>query len=446
MSPFKNALLKSVHIAPLVTFRIVFGIAMLVSAVRFLLLGWVENQYIQSKFQFTYYGFEWVKILPAWGMYGLYFCMLISSIGIILGYRYRIAAILFFISFTYTELIDKTYYLNHYYFVSVIALLLIFLPAHRYFSLDVKRNPLLETTHIPQYLLFIIKLQLGIVYFYAGIAKINYDWLMLAQPLSIWLPAHNDLPLIGPLFRYQITAYIFSWFGMIYDIFIPFALLFPKTRWFAYSAVIVFHVFTGILFQIGVFPVVMITATLIFFSEKFHLKLLGLFQHLFHTHKEEAPVKEYVSAYPRLNSIFLVTFLSFQVLFPFRYLLYPGNLFWTEEGYRFSWRVMLVEKAGTATFYIKDQVTGFEATIDNSNFLTTHQEKQMSMQPDMILQFAHFLHDTMEKSGLKDPIVRAEVWVTMNGRKSELLIDPQVNLARQKENFYHKSWILDCHD
>ena len=50
--------------------------------------------------------------------------------------QYVYACILFFLSFTYIELIDKTTYLNHYYFISVVSFLMIFLPANIYFSID----------------------------------------------------------------------------------------------------------------------------------------------------------------------------------------------------------------------------------------------------------------------------------------------------------------------
>ena len=39
----------------------------------------------------------------------------------------------------------------------------------------------------------------------------------------------------------------------------------------------------------------------------------------------------------------VVLFLGIQFLLPLRHLLYPGNVNWTEEGFRFAWRVMLVE-------------------------------------------------------------------------------------------------------
>jgi hypothetical protein len=222
-----------------------------------------------------------------------------------------------------------------------------------------------------------------------------------------------------------------------------------KTRLWAYLAVIGFHTITGILFQIGVFPVVMIFSTLIFFSAEFHEKLVSTMrkalQKMGFTVNAVAAKGVARSFFGQRKSLlysFLIVYVSFQLLFPWRYLLYPGNLFWTEEGYRFSWRVMLMEKAGTATFYVKDRATGHEGVVVNSEFLNMHQEKQMAFQPDMLLQFAHFLHEHYEAEGLSDPIVRVESYVTLNARPSQLIIDPEVNLAEIEDGWSHKDWIL----
>ena len=103
---------------------------------------------------------------------------------------------------------------------------------------------------------------------------------------------------------------------------------------------------------------------------------------------------------------------------------------------------MLMEKAGTAIFYVKDTQSGREGVVDNSEFLNPHQEKQMAMQPDMILQFAHFLGNHYAKIGLDNPQVRAEVYVTLNARPSRLLIDPNVDLMKERDTFAPKTWIL----
>ncbi len=95
-------------------------------------------------------------------------------------------------------MIDKSTYLNHYYFVSMISFLMIFLPAHAYFSVDAYRNRSLLSDQIPKWSLDVLKLFVGLTYFFAGLAKINSDWLLHAIPLRIWLPAKNDTLLIGP--------------------------------------------------------------------------------------------------------------------------------------------------------------------------------------------------------------------------------------------------------
>ncbi len=434
---------QSVSIAPLVSFRMAFGLLMLFSTLRYMAMGWVDTQLVDPILHFSYFGFDWVKPLPDFGMYVIFCVMAVACIAIVLGWHYRFFTVLFFLCFTYVELIDITYYLNHYYFVSIVSFLLILVPANRYFSLDAKRNPEIKRTKVGRWSLLIFKIQIAIVYIYAGLAKINTDWLLEALPLAIWLPAKSSIPVIGEFFKYESTAYLFSWIGMLFDTFIIVGLLFKKTRWLAYLAVVIFHTLTGILFQIGVFPIVMIFAVTIFFSDSFHERIISGLSKLFgQSHKDkQSPKTESKKRNPKFLLPFLMIFFVFQLLFPWRYLLYPGNLFWTEEGYRFSWRVMLMEKAGTATFYVRDGETGREGSVVNHEFLNSHQEKQMAMQPDLILQYAHLLRDHYQNQGMKDPKVRAEVWVTLNARPAQLLIDPNVDLTTKTDGWAHKDWI-----
>lgn len=442
---WQHYLEQPVSVAPLVVFRIAFGLLMLFSTIRYVALGWVDTQLVDPLLHFKYYGFEWVAALPRPGMYAVFACMAISALAITLGWYYRVFTVLFFLSFTYVELVDITYYLNHYYFVSIIAFLLIWLPANRYFSLDVYRKPGLRRERIPRWCITVLKVQIAIVYLYAGLAKINSDWLLQALPLVIWLPAKSSLPLIGPIFQYKITAYAFSWLGMLFDTFIILGLWFKKTRGLAYLAVIIFHTLTGLLFQIGIFPMVMIVMVTIFFSPAWHERVIGGFAKVLHISLrpigDAAFAKNRYLGHPwRLH--FFSLFIFVQLIFPWRYLLYPGNVFWTEEGYRFSWRVMLMEKAGTATFYVKNGQSGKEGAVINHQFLNAHQEKQMAMQPDLILQFAHYLRTYYEAQGLPDPSVRAEVWVTLNGRPAQLLVDPNIDLSQKRDSWQSKDWIL----
>ncbi|MFK8036830.1 MAG: HTTM domain-containing protein [Crocinitomicaceae bacterium] len=451
MTAIFNRFQKPVSIAPLAMFRVIFGIMVLFSTLRFILKGWVHDLYIKPKYFFTYYGFDWIKPLNETGMYTIFFVMVICAVGIILGYRYKLSALLFFLLFTYVELIDKTNYLNHYYFVSLVSLLLVLVPAGNYFSLDVKHNRVKALSFTPKWTIDIFKFQLGIVYFFAGIAKLNYHWLIEAEPLSNWLKHQTDLPIIGGLMKHKLTAYVFAWSGAIYDLTIPFILLTKKWRVLGYILVIIFHVLTAIMFPIGVFPFVMIASTLIFFSPKFHENCLSIFAKLIKYKLMPKHKKQPVQSTNHIVKSFLILYISLQLLIPFRYTLYKNDLFWTEQGFRFSWRVMLIEKAGYAEFIIKDKNIGGQLIIDNSLYLTPQQEKMMSTQPDMILQFAIYLKHIFKDSiwqendqtiQILDPIVTVNSRVALFNQGSRPFIDPNINLAAQKRGWQHKNWIL----
>ena len=442
----RNLLTKQVSIAPLAVFRVAFGILMFASTLRFILKGWVEQLYVVPKVFFPYYGFEWINALPAEGMYAVFFIMLASTILIAAGFLYRYASIIFFLLFTYVELIDKTNYLNHYYFVSIVSFLLIFLPAHRYFSVDAKLRPSLVRTHVPAYMVWTIKLQLLLVYFFAGIAKINSEWLLEAMPLKLWLPAFNHFPVIGPLLEQEWVAYVFVWFGCVYDLFIGLLLINRRTIKVGYLLVVIFHGLTAMFFNIGMFPYIMIALTVIFFTDSFHERIISIFRSFLPGKSFRQPALREHTVRPVLNRL-LIGLLSLhfiiQVVMPFRYLLYPGDLFWTEQGYRWSWRVMLMEKAGTAFFYVRDEKTGRETEIMNSMYLTPMQEKMIATQPDMMVDYALFLREEYTRMGFLNPSVRTECYVTLNGRGSTLIVDPAIDLSAQTNNpFVNKHWIL----
>ncbi|MCK0204242.1 HTTM domain-containing protein [Ornithobacterium rhinotracheale] len=441
----KNYLVQNTSAAPLSVFRMIFGTMMFASIVRFWHNGWIEDFYIKPRFFFSYYGFEWVKPLGIY-TYVLFAICALAALGIALGYKYRFSAILFFLSFTYTELMDKTTYLNHYYFISLMAFLMIFLPANAYFSVDayLKKS---EKKYIPRWTIFSVQFMLSIVYFYAGLAKLNSDWLFNAMPLKIWLPPHHEMPIVGELFSQTWFLYFMSWGGAIYDLAIPFLLFNRKTRFIGFLFVLFFHIFTRILFPIGMFPFIMIGSTLIFFDAKYHQRFIDFLRKILRKLNfkkiatSEVPYK-YPAFLNRPIQVLFVLFFIVQIVFPFRYLLYPGELFWTEEGFRFSWRVMLMEKAGYTSFIIKDKNSDKRTIVEARDYLTPFQEKQMSFQPDFIIEFAQYLAQEFKKRGYENPQVFAQSYVALNGRGSVQYIDPTVDLAQEKDSWKHKTFIL----
>lgn len=433
-----NYLKKKSLIYPLVTFRILFGGLMAYSAWRFVDNGWIEKLFFEPDFFFKYYGFHWVSYMGDAWMYPLYGIMIASAIGIAIGFFYRLNTILFFLTFSYTELLDATNYLNHHYLVGIFALFLIFLPAHRAVSLDSRFGLVKGSETVPSWCIDVIKIQIIIVYTCAGIAKLNSDWLIHGMPLSIWLPEHTDIPILGYFFSLSGMGLFMSWAGALYDLSIGYLLLWRPTRLIAYSLVVIFHLLTYLLFNIGLFPFIMITSNMIFFSGKWHKRFYSWL-----SLDSASGSRHFVPRFSRPLIGAFVVFLFIQAILPFRHHLYEGDVLWTEEGYRFSWRVMLVEKVGLTTFYVKDRATGRSSEILNCDYLTTFQEKQMSIQPDFILQFAEYLSEHYVKEyGFVDPVVTADAHVALNTRTSKRLFSPEQDLLSLEDDFKHKDWII----
>lgn len=441
----RENLTREVPAVSLAFFRVMFGLMLLAGTIRFAAKGWIHQMYVAPTFHFPFYGFEWVKPLPEFGMYAAFAIMAIAALCIVLGYRYRLAAVTFFVIFTYIELIDKTNYLNHYYFVSLMTFLMSWLPMQAQYSIDAIRKPWLSRASVPNWMIWAIKLQIAFVYFFGGVAKLKADWLLDAQPLRIWLSANSGIPVIGPVLDQAWAAHLFSWGAMLFDLTIVFVLCSKLLRPYGYALLLVFHFLTAQFFAIGMFPYIMSIATLVFFSADFHNRVLGSVASLFASLRSHIRVGQRSTRSWDLTPAFkyvLPAFMAMQLALPFRHAFYPDNVLWAEEGFRFSWNIMLIEKTGMIEFTVTDPKTGYIAYELPSDYLTRQQEKQMSTQPDMILQFAHYLEERARAMGHQDVEVRAESYVALNGRGSRPLIDPEVDLTLYQESFAHKEFIL----
>jgi hypothetical protein len=282
-------------------------------------------------------------------------------------------------------------------------------------------------------MLYLVRFQVGLVYFFAGLAKLNADWLLHAQPLSIWFAARTDTPIIGSLLAQPWVAFAASWFAFAYDTTIVAFLLARRTRPFAYAVLLVFHALTFVFFDIGMFPLIMTVSALVFFPPEWPRRFLGSAPAL---STELFPVPR------RAVCVAVIAFCVVQVLLPLRHFVYPGEVLWNEQGMRFAWKVMVREKNGSVTFHVRDPASNRAWQVTGSKYLTWRQQNEMSSQPDLILQVAHRIADDFRSRGMNDVEVRAEAWVSLNGRAPALLIDPKVNLARVEDGLAPASWVL----
>lgn len=430
----------TVDIASLAAFRIGFGALMFAASLRFFLHGWIREYDLTPKHFFHYWGFGWITPWPASWMYVHYALMATFALFVAIGLFYRVSIVLFGALFVYAHFVDKTNYLNHYYLVACLALVMAFLPLDRAASVRVWRRPEEAWSRIPTWCLSLVRFQIGCVYFFGGVAKLKPDWLLHAQPLTIWLSANAEFPWIGPWFHEKAVAYAFSWAGAAFDLTIVSWLSIRKTRPLAMTAVVVFHAVTARLFQLGMFPWIMTASALIFFDPSWPRARLERCRLLAPPDRATSgPVR---TTLPRWATPLVVAYVVWHVGMPLRHWLYPGNVLWTEEGFRFAWNVMLMEKNGALDVRVTDPRTGKTFVVDPADFLTRYQIKMMSTQPDMILEFAHVVADDFARRGMPGVEVHVDAEVSLNGRRPAPLVDPRVDLAKEKEGLAPKTWLL----
>ncbi|MET0792963.1 MAG: HTTM domain-containing protein [Polyangiaceae bacterium] len=444
----ESALRKPVDSAWLSAFRVLFGLSLLISTLRFLAYGWIDQLFIEPRFHFKYWGFSWVQVPAAAELHALYWLLAGLCVLVSLGFLFRAAAFGLFIGFTYLQLLDVTTYLNHYYLASLLALLLACSPAGHTWSVDTRIWPRLSRATVPSAWLYLFRFQVAVVYTFAGLGKAHGDWLFHAEPLRIWLLSRADTPVIGPILSQDWAAPVMSWAGFLFDTGVPWLLMQRKLRPFAYLMVIGFHALTGFLFPIGMFPVIMVLSALVFFSPNWPRKLWARLPDRLRT-RWRAPARDESTprsaSDPRWRRVALALgalYCVFQVAFPLRYLAYGGSVRWHEQGMRFSWRVMVREKNGSITFLVRIPGTGRLLYVAPHEYLTRMQEREMSGQPDLILQLAHHIRDDYAARGFGAVEVRADTWVSLNGRASRRLIDPNVDLSRIEDGLGKASFIL----
>jgi hypothetical protein len=246
---FVDPLFETVDGSSLAFFRVAFGAIMLVECWRFWSKGWIERHYIEPEFFFKYYGFEWIAPWPGDGMYWHFAALAVLSLLVALGVAYRLATLLFFLAFAYVFLLDQARYLNHFYLVMLIALLLAVLPA--------------PAARMPAWTVWLFRLQFEVMYIYAGIVKINPDWLRL-EPMGMWLARRDDWALVGPLFNQDWVVALAAYGAILLHVVGAPLLLVRRTRAAVMTLYFAFHLANHFLFNIGIFPWVAMAGTLMF--------------------------------------------------------------------------------------------------------------------------------------------------------------------------------------
>jgi hypothetical protein len=399
----------------------------------YLASGWVYRNFILPKFTFSFIGMEWLQPLPGNGMYWYFVVMGIAAIFVMIGLYYRLSLSVFTILWTGVYFMQKTVYNNHHYLLVLICIMMLFLPANTYASIDSYRLKRKETA-MPAWCSYVIILQIAIVYFYAAIAKLYPDWLNGTF-------TGNMLNKAGA--KYDITFFTWHWFhlfvaytGILFDLLIIPLLLFRRTRTMALVAAIAFHIFNSVTLDIGIFPYFSLAVLVFFFPPESIRKT-------FFRKKETYITQEVVLSSKDKNILlwFFLPWFIIQIILPVRHHFIKGDVLWTEEGHRLSWRMMLRSRKGYAEFKITDKKTG-KSWLYNMKELTPKQLQQMQTKPDMIWQMTQYIKEKYNKKG-RDIAIHVTAKTSLNNNPSRLLIDPNVDMAQAEWHcFSHNEWIL----
>jgi hypothetical protein len=398
--------------ASLHAFRVLFGLVMAAGMLRLLATGWVGELYVRPALHLPYAGFSWVRPWPGAGMYVHVAALAAAALGLALSARPRLCAALFLVGFVHLELIDRALYLNHYYLATLLAGLLALLA------------PAPGARSVPAWVLYAFRAQVGLVYFYAGVAKLNADWLLRAQPLRAWLAASADLPLVGAWLETPAAAYAASWAGAAFDLGIVPLLLWRRTRAPAFAALLVFHASTAALFPIGMFPFIMTAGATLLLAPDWPRRLAT-------GRARGGDAGGGASrAYGHGRAAIVAAHVAVQLALPLRQHLASGPSAWTGAGFDFAWNVMVAEKSGTVTLRAVDRSTGREILVRPSAYLTPRQEAAMAQDASLVAAFARQVATELER-GRRGPVsVYADARVALNGRPSQGFLDPRVDLTR----------------
>lgn len=438
------ALFRPVDIAWLVYFRLGAGVLLALEHGGAIVLGRVRN-YTEPQFHFRYLGWEWLPHPPPAGIYALYGLVVAAGLAVAAGWHYRVAAALLSLGYGTLLLLEETEYINHFYLYALVAAVLAVLPAHRAASADARAGRVAPAATTPAWTRLVLLFLMGLVYALAALAKLNPDWLA-ARPLTVWLAAKANYPLIGPLLSQPAAAWLLSYGGIAFDALIVPLLLWRRSRPWAFGVGVLFHLTNVVVFGLGTFPWFSILLTSLFFAPAFPRRLPGFVGRWFRA-RVPRPAKaasEVPAVAPHRGRWVLAGLGLFglvQLLVPLRHYLYPTDVHWTEEGHRFSWHLMLRSKTGTAMFQVL-LPGGRQEWVHPQSYLTPNQAHKLTASPDLLLQFAQLLARDFRQRGQPPTAIYCHSSMSLNGHPPQPLVSPTLNLLTVHRTLGPAPWVL----
>uniref|UniRef100_A0A4W4GE97 Vitamin K-dependent gamma-carboxylase n=1 Tax=Electrophorus electricus TaxID=8005 RepID=A0A4W4GE97_ELEEL len=444
--------------ASLGIFRCLFGMLMAVDITQERGLSHLDYKYLDGAPICRFPLFNFLEPLPMDWMYCVYLVMFLGAVGIMLGWFYRLSCLMFISTYWYIFFLDKTAWNNHSYLYGLIGFQLTLMDANRYWAIDGLRNPKKRNAHVPLWNYTILRAQIFIVYFIAGVKKLDADWV---EGYSMKYLAHHWLfdPFKVILPVELVSLMVVHGGGLILDLTAGYLLFFDVTRPAAIIFVTYFHCMNSQLFSIGMFPYTMLATSPLFCYADWPRRFFGRFPEFLQfvlplTSDEPRPSPSCV--YPKspalsqptaprfrhkMAAFFTVVYIAEQLFLPYSHFITKGYNNWTNGLYGYSWDMMVHSRTHQhVKITYKDGVTGQIGYLNPGVFTQTRRWKDHG---DMLKQYATCLSHNLPRFNITDPEIYFDIWVSINDRFQQRIFDPRVDVVKADWSpFRPNPWLM----
>lgn len=457
--------------ASLGIFRFLFGMLMALDITQERGLSHLDYKFLDGAPVCRFPLFNFLKPLPMDWMYFVYFVMFLGAVGIMLGLFYRLACLMFISTYWYVFFLDKTAWNNHSYLYGLIGFQLTLMDANRYWSLDGLRNPRKRNVHVPLWNYTVVRAQIFIVYFIAGVKKLDADWV---EGYSMKYLAHHWLfePFKMVLPVELVNLGVVHVGGLILDLTAGYLLFFDATRPVTFFFVSYFHCMNSQLFSIGMFSYTMLSTSPLFCYPDWPRRFFGRFPEFLQ------PVLPLTSPPPglsfscvyrdpasdsgrqdgrdeshtvsksstpgfkhKLGVIFTIVYIAEQLFLPYSHFITQGYNNWTNGLYGYSWDMMVHARSHQhVKITYRDSVTGEVGYLNPGVFTQSRRWKDHG---DMLKQYATCLSQNLPQFNISDPEIYFDIWVSINDRFQQRIFDPRIDIVKADWSpFRPNPWLM----
>ncbi|CAL8281581.1 vitamin K-dependent gamma-carboxylase [Gadus morhua] len=457
--------------AALGIFRCMFGMLMAIDITQERGLSHLDYKYLDGAPICRFPLFSSLEPLPMDWMYLVYVVMFLGSVGIMLGLFYRLSCLMFIATYWYVFFLDKTAWNNHSYLYGLIGFQLTLMDANRYWSLDGLMKPKKRNADVPLWNYTLLRVQIFIVYFIAGIKKLDADWV---EGYSMSYLAHHWLfePFQMILSVDQVSLLVVHGGGLALDLTAGYLLFFDATRPFGIVFVSYFHCMNSQLFSIGMFAYTMLATSPLFcypdwprrFFARFPAPLWVLLPITapgpqpssscvypeVQKGGKKAPKTPSSNTTPKVSqprfrhklaTVFAFIYVVEQFFLPYSHFITQGYNNWTNGLYGYSWDMMVHSRSHQhVKITYKDGTTGEVGYLNPGVFTHSRRWKDHG---DMLKQYAVCLSANLPRYNITEPEIYFDIWVSINERFQQRIFDPRVDIVKADWSpFRPNPWLM----